>query len=96
MGILRALLNMPKVARWNNDRKQQELALMLISAGRSTAREAVPVALEIRAFISREGWGAAEAADRISHALSMVKVMERRVVFENATEVGLTLARGEM
>lgn len=37
-----------KMVRWNKDSTQQQLALMLISAGSRTAREAVPVALEIK------------------------------------------------
>jgi len=85
-----------KMVRWNKDPTQQQLALMLIRAGSGTAREAVPVALEIKTFVRRQGWDRAETSDRIAHALSMVRVMEPGAVYNNASEVGMSLARGEL
>ena len=85
-----------KMIRWNKDPTQQHLALLLIRAGSGTAHQAVPIAHEIKALVNRNGWDRAEAADRIAHALSMVRVMEPGAVFENATEVGLSISRGEI
>ncbi len=76
-----------KMLRMNKDRKQRQLALMFVAAGRSTSIEAAKIALEIKALIHNEGWNRVEAFDRMTHATSMVKVMAPGPVYENALEV---------
>jgi hypothetical protein len=80
-----------KMLRMNKDRNQQQLALMFVSAGRSTPIEAAKMAMEIKAFIRNEDWDRVEAFDRMAHTISMVKVMDPGPVYENAVEVWQTL-----
>ena len=74
MGILKALANLPRMARLNNDPKQQKLAGLFAAVGESDPQRAAQVAVVIEDFIRHEHWDQNEAADRIAHALSLVKV----------------------
>src|SRR5262245_44229676 len=74
VGIFRALANIPKMARLNNDPKQQKLASLFAVAGESDPQRAAQTAAVIEDFIKQERWTRNEAAERIAHALSLVKM----------------------
>jgi hypothetical protein len=76
-----------QMLRLNKDPRQHELAHMFASAGRISSREAVQQVLQIMAFIQRAGWGRIEAVERVAHALSLVKISDSNVVYENARQV---------
>lgn len=93
MGIFRALANLPKMARLNNDQKQQRLAGLFATAGESDPQRAAQVAVLIEEFVRNERWDQSEAADRIAHALSLVKmqVTWHPDIFEKARLIGLDI-----
>jgi len=74
MGIFRTLASLPKVARWSNDPKQQKLASLFAVAGESDPQRAAQTAVVIEDFIKQERWSRNEVAERIAHALSLVKM----------------------
>jgi hypothetical protein len=69
------------------DRKQRQLALMFLAAGRATTLEAESIADEIKLFLFNEGWGRAEAFDRMAQATSMVKALAPGPPYKNALGV---------
>jgi hypothetical protein len=78
------------MARLNNDQKQQRLAGLFATAGESDPQRAAQVAVVIEEFIRNECWDQKEAADRIAHALSLVKmqVTWNPDIFEKARLIG--------
>src|ERR1700730_9638091 len=90
MAIWRTLANLPKMARLNNDPKQQRLAGLFATAGESDPQRAAQVAAVIEEFIRNECWNQKEAEDRIAHALSLVKmqVTWNPEIFEKACLIG--------
>jgi hypothetical protein len=54
MGVLKTLANIPKMARLNNDQKQQKLAGLFATAGESDPQRAAQVAVVIEEFIRDE------------------------------------------
>src|SRR5258708_11328579 len=73
MGIFRVLASLPRMARLNNDPRQQKLAAMFATAGETDPQRAAQVALVIEDFIGNERWDQNDAAERIAHTLSLVK-----------------------
>ncbi len=90
MGIFRVLASLPRMARLNNDPRQQKLAALFATAGESDPQRAAQVALVIEDFIGNERWDQNEAAERIAHTLSLVKVQVtwNSDIFERARLIG--------
>jgi hypothetical protein len=69
-----------KMMKLNKDPDQQQLARLFILAGSSTPKDAVLVAATIAKFLVDHGWKEDEAKDRLTHAISLVKVQAPRAV----------------
>jgi hypothetical protein len=78
------------MARLNNDPRQQKLAALFATAGENDPQRAAQVAVVIEDFIGNERWDQNEAAERIAHALSLVKVQVtwNTDIFERARLIG--------
>src|SRR5260370_17244831 len=90
MGIFRVLASLPRMARLNNDPREQKLAALFATAGERDPQRAAQVALVIEDFIGNERWDQNEAAERIAHTLSLVKVQVtwNSDIFERARLIG--------
>jgi hypothetical protein len=84
------------MVRFNNDPKQQRLAALFATAGESDPQRAAQVAVVIEEFIGKERWDRNEAADRIAHALSLVKVQVtwNPDIYERARLIGADMIQG--
>jgi len=82
--VIGILASVWKIRRRNNDPKQQQLAFMFMRAAASDPRG--DAAGEIGEFINSEGWDRVEAAPRIAHALSLVKITQP-ALYEAAIDV---------
>jgi hypothetical protein len=81
------------MGRLNNDQRQQRLAALFATAGESDPQRAAQVVVVIEDFIKQEGWNPSEAADRIAHAISLVKVQVtcNADIFEKAQLIGVDM-----
>jgi hypothetical protein len=82
--VVACLIAIWRMLRRNKDPKQQQLALMFMTAAVSESR--ADAAGEIGEFINNEGWDRVKATPRIAHALSLVKVTQP-ALYERAVEV---------
>jgi hypothetical protein len=83
-----------KVYRWNKDPAQLILVQLLSAAGRSDPKIAAERAVQIETFISNKGWNRTEAAERIAHALSLMKRWSSKSdqeMYQKATAIGLDI-----
>lgn len=82
--VIVVLASIWKTRRRNNDPKQQQLAFLFMRAAASDS--CGDAASEIGKFINSEGWDRVQAAPRIAHALSLVKVTQP-ALYETAVDV---------
>src|SRR5262249_17810290 len=75
------------------DPKQQKLASLFAVAGESDPERAAQAAVVIEDFIKQERWSQNEAAERIAHALSLVKMQVTwdPDIFEKAQLIGVDM-----
>jgi hypothetical protein len=82
---------MRKMARWNNDPRQQELIQLLLAAGRSGD---ITDSINVTNFLCRQSdWTLGEDRKRIAHALTIVERITDRVAYERAKDVALGIGR---
>jgi hypothetical protein len=70
--------------RLDNDPRQEQLARLLIAAGRGA-----PI-YKVTGFLSQQGdWSLDEDRKRVAHALTLAEKLVDRAVYKKACEVGL-------
>ena len=85
------LVGMRKMARWNNDPRQQQLIQLLLSAGRTGD---ITDHIKVSNFLcTQRDWTLGEERKRLAHALMVVERITDRVSYERAKDTALDIGR---
>jgi hypothetical protein len=90
--VIHCFAGMWKMARWNNDPRQQQLVQSLIAAGRSGD---IADSNNVTDFLSKQGdWRLGEHRRRLAHARTVVERMVEPPVYKRANDIALNIGQG--
>lgn len=89
--VVYLLFGFRKMARWNNDPRQQKLIQLFLAAGRSGD---MVDEIKITNFLCQQGdWSLKEDRQQVAHALAAVERISDRALSERVRDIGISIGR---